>query len=109
MDLCHSTDAFGVSILNPNLEALHDLLGSLDDREIRSAEHPDVSLTNDTLGWSITVYPSGVVTLESLDQQGEAPKFLRDQTRNQALELWLQLRDGRINNRLAKPWQSGDF
>ena len=106
MDLCHSTDAFGVSMLNPNVESLHDLLDSLEDDDINAAEHPDVSLTNDTLGWSISFSPSGIVTLESLDEPEISPRYLLNQTRNQTLALWLQLKEGRIDHLLAKPWQS---
>jgi len=108
MNLCHSTDAFGVSRLNPDDDALHELLDSLEDDDIKRAEHPDVSLTNDTLGWSISFSPTGIVTLENLDEADAPSRYVIERTRNQTLELWIHLREGRIDALLAMGWELSD-
>lgn len=104
MDLYHTTDADGITELNPTAEKMRALLDHLDRREAEDAEHPDVSLVHDTSGWSISVFPSGVVTFENLDEPDEMPRFMSDLSRNEALALWLDLSKGRIGHLMSQPW-----
>lgn len=104
MDLYHTTDTDGISELNPTVEKMRDLLNSLDDKESEEAEHPDVTLVHDSSGWSLSVYPSGIVTFENLDQDDVPPRFMSGISRNQALQLWLELSRGQIQQVNSHPW-----
>ncbi len=104
MDLYHTTDADGISELNPTTEKMRKLLASLDTQGPDEAEHPDVSLVHDDSGWSLSVYPSGVVTFENLDTADDIPRYMSGITRNQALELWLELARGKIQQINSRPW-----
>jgi len=83
---------------------MRQLLDSLDARGAAEAEHPDVSLVHDDSGWSLCVYPSGVVTFENLDEADDIPRFMSGITRNQALAMWLELSRGRIQQVNSRPW-----
>lgn len=104
MDLYHTTDTQGVSELNPTAEKMRELLDCLDARGANEAEHPDVSLVHDPSGWSLSVYPSGVVTFENLDEADDIPRYMSGITRNKALELWLELSRGEIQQVNSRPW-----
>mgnify|MGYP005848838017 CR=1 FL=1 len=104
MDLYHTTDTDGITELNPTAETMRGLLHSLDRSDADEAEHPDVSLVHDGSGWSISVFPSGVVTFENLDEPDEMPRFMAGVSRNQALALWLDLSRGRIDHLRSQPW-----
>jgi len=104
MDLYHTTDADGISELNPSAERMRELLDSLDTGNANDAEHPDVALIHDRSGWSLSVYPSGVVTLENFNEADDMPRFMSGITRKQALELWLELSRGKIQQVNSRPW-----
>ena len=106
MDLYHSTDCFGISELRPDKARMRELIDLLDDPEIDAAEHPDISLTHDVSGWSITLYPSGVATLENLESAESETRYLAELTRAHALELWLLLAAGNIDALHAKAWRT---
>lgn len=104
MELYHTTDADGISELNPDADKMRELLDGLDSGAAHEAEHPDVSLVHDASGWSLSVYPSGVVTFENLDEPDDVPRFMSGVTRNQALELWLELSRGEIRQVNSRAW-----
>ena len=104
MDLYHTTDSKGISELYPTAEKMRELLDSLDAQGAYEAEHPDVSLVHDPSGWTLSVYPSGVVTFENFDEADDIPRFMSGVTRNQALELWLELSRGEIHQVNSRPW-----
>ncbi|MDQ8194908.1 hypothetical protein QEH59_10755 [Coraliomargarita sp. SDUM461004] len=105
MELYHTTDVFGITELNPTAEKMRHLLDSLDTQDVLDCEHPDVSLVHDSSGWSLSVYPSGVVTFENLDTADEPPRYMNGLTRNQALTLWLELSRGEIQQISSRPWR----
>lgn len=104
MGLYHTTDSDGISELNPTPEKMRELLDSLDSADTQEAEHPDVCLVHDPSGWSLSVYPSGVVTFENLDEPDDAPRFMTGVSRNQALGLWLELSRGEIRQINSRSW-----
>ena len=105
MQLYHSTDMYGVSELNPNEATLREILARLDTPDAAEADHPDVSLIHDASGWTLSVFPSGVVTFENLDNADASPLYMSDINRDQALNMWLQLARGEIAALNALPWQ----
>ena len=107
MSLYHTTDAQGISELNPDADKMREILSSLDSAESAEEEHPDVSLVHDATGWSISVFPSGIITLENLDSD-EPPKFMSDVSRRDSLQLWIDLSKGKITRILSRPWQSDE-
>lgn len=104
MNLYHTTDAEGISELNPSADKMRELLDSLDDIDANESDHPDVSLVHDPSGWSISAFPSGIVTLENLDEDDTPPRFMSQVARNTTLELWLELSRGKIDHLLSQPW-----
>jgi len=104
MDLYHTTDADGVSLLNPDTESLRTILAGLEEPAIEDAEHPDVSLVHDPSGWSISVFPSGIVTLENLEDDDGAPLYMNNVSRKEALKLWLELSRGEIARVQERDW-----
>ncbi|MEM1221514.1 MAG: hypothetical protein AAGH40_02025 [Verrucomicrobiota bacterium] len=103
MDLFHTTDSQGISIINPDRTAMRELIATLDDVGISEVDHPDVSLVHDASGWSITLYPNGVAALENLDEESE-PRYLSNVSRSDALKLWIELSVGNIEALLIQPW-----
>ena len=74
MDLYHSTDSDGVSILNPDTAQMRVLLQSLNDPDNLDKDHPDVALIHDASGWMLSVYPSGIVAFENFNEPDEPPR-----------------------------------
>ena len=105
MELYHSTDADGVSILNPDTRQMRALLESLDDPDVQEQDHPDVSLIHDPSGWVVTVYSGGTVTLENLNEADEPPRYMRHVSQQDCLNMWLDLSRGRITPLQARAWQ----
>ena len=104
MGLYHSTDLDGISILNPNEEQMEAILASLDSEDAEDASHPDVSLVHDTIGWSLSVFISGIVTLDNLDASEANLRYLDNISREEALLLWMKLAAGSIDSLLEHPW-----
>ena len=105
MDLYHTTDMDGISELNPTMARMDELIEQLDQPGFQDAEHPDISLVHDTTGWTLTLYPSGIVTFENMEDADEAPRYMNGVTREAALLLWRSLSRGEINELLARPWR----
>lgn len=102
--LYHTTDLEGISELKPDKQRLREILATLDQEYATHASHPDVALVNDDNGWSLSVYASGVVTFEQLDQDDAAPRYMKNVSRDAALRLWLNLAAGKIEALNALPW-----
>lgn len=105
MGLYHTTDLDGISELKPDKQRLRTILASLDSENAETASHPDVSLVNDENGWSLSVFASGIVTLDQLDEPDEPPQYMENVNRDTALRLWLDLAAGRMESIIALPWQ----
>lgn len=105
MELYHSTDADGISILNPDNRQMRALLESLDHPDTQEQDHPDVSLIHDPSGWAVSVFPGGTVTLENLNEADEPPCYMRGVNRQDCLNMWLDLAQGRIGALQARAWQ----
>jgi len=104
MDIYHTTDFDGISELNPDSRKMRKLLERLDEIDIQDEEHPDVSLVHDASGWSISVFPTGIVTFENLDHDDLAPLYMNDVSRHDALRMWLELSRGEIGRIKSRPW-----
>jgi len=104
MNLYHTTDTDGISELNPTTDKMIQLLSSLDEPNVEEADHPDVSLVHDKSGWAISVFPSGIVTYENLDHEDTVPRYMTGISRNEALQLWLQLSRGDIDALNSHLW-----
>jgi len=101
----HSTDIDGVTIINPDIDQLRELIESLSEDEIDDYDHPDVALVDDDSGWSISLYPNGTATLENLEDADQSPRYRKGLRPEAALELWLMLADGELNSLLSMPWE----
>lgn len=105
MNLYHSTDIDGISELNPDETRMRELIAQLDNLEYADSEHPDVSLIHDNSGWALTIYASGIVTFENLDDPDDCPRFLSKVSRDAAFELWRALARGGFEYLNARPWR----
>lgn len=106
MDLYHSTDADGVTLVNPDTGAMRALLARLDEPMAGEAEHPDVSLVHDPSAWSLSVFPSGTVSFENLEAEDSPPLYMTNVSRADALQMWLELSRGEIDQVRKRSWQS---
>jgi hypothetical protein len=104
MDLYHTTDMDGISDLNPTMARMDELIEQLDEPELEDAEHPDLSLMHDATGWTLTLYPSGIVTFENMEDDDESPRYMQDVSRDDALLLWRLLSRSEIDKLMAHPW-----
>jgi len=64
---------------------------------------PDVWLTHLDSGWTLSVFPSGLLQLEA-DAAGEPLRELRGADFDKALDLWTILARGDIDRVLKEPW-----
>ena len=105
MDLYHTTDVDGISLLNPDEQAMRDLLAQLDAPAAGDAEHPDVSLVHDASAWSLSVFPGGTVTFENLEDEDAPPRYMTEVSRSDALRMWLELSRGEIEGLQRRDWR----
>jgi glutamate mutase epsilon subunit len=104
MDLYHTTDVDGISLLNPDEQAMRELLDQLDAPGAGDAGHPDVSLVHDASAWSLSVFPGGTVTFENLEAEDLPPFYMNGVSQAEALRMWLQLSRGEIDALRARDW-----
>ena len=104
MDLYHTTDMDGVSELNPNAVRMEQIIAQLDTPGFEEADHPDLSLVHDSSGWTLTLYPRGIVTFENLEDDDDHPRFMTGILRAEALRLWKSLARGDIDSLKRLPW-----
>ncbi|CAA6677838.1 MULTISPECIES: hypothetical protein [unclassified Lentimonas] len=104
MDLYHTTDMDGISELNPDDERMEELIQQLDMPDFDEADHPDLALVHDVSGWSLTLYPNGVVTYENFDDDDDQPRYMTGIKRDKALHLWKELARGDIEGLKQLPW-----
>ncbi len=106
MELYHTTDIDGVSEMNPSEARMRSIIALLDEAGVEEAEHPDIALVHDASGWSMSLFASGIVTFENLDDDDESPRYLTQVSRSEALQLWLELSQGNINSLLKRDWKN---
>ena len=82
------------------------LIARLDEPKINTSEYQDISLTNDTCGWSISLFPSGIAALENLEKEDKSPSTISGVTRNEAFKMWLDLSIGATDAILAHDWKT---
>jgi hypothetical protein len=99
---CRLTTRWGKAIADPQTQELGVALAEL---ERSDPEHPDCWLSDDT-GWTISVFESGLVTLENIES-GDGPWHMRGVSNATALELWMLLASGNLTALRAKAWQPG--
>jgi hypothetical protein len=91
----------GSSVSDFPVERFDELLDELADAD---SEHPDVSITHES-EWSLSVYKSGIVVLENLEE-GE-PVHMGPIDRDATLGLMTAIADGRIDQVRAAAWKPG--
>ena len=105
MDLYHTTDMDGISELNPDAARMQELIEQLDLPSIDESDHPDLALVHDASGWTLTLYPTGVVTFENFDDDDDTqPRYMTEVERDKALHLWQALARGDIEALKDLPW-----
>ena len=104
MDLYHTTDMDGISELKPDSARMQELIKQLDMPDFDEADHPDLALVHDVSGWSLTLYPNGVVTFENFDMDDDQPRYMTGIKRDKALHLWKALARGDIEGLKQLPW-----
>lgn len=105
MQLYHSTDRDGITIVRPSTQAMQAILEQLNEENAAEADYPEVCLMNDTLGWSLLVYPSAIVSLEIDQAAGEAQYIQLDHFKD-ALKVWELLAEGDTQTLKQLPWQT---
>ena len=104
MNLYHTTDMDGISELNPTTARMEALIQQLDMAGLDESDHPDLALVHDASGWTLTLYPSGVVTFENFDDDDNQPRYMTGIKRDKSLQLWKTLARGNIEGLIELPW-----
>lgn len=107
MQLYHSTDRDGITIVRPSTQAMQAILEQLNEEHAAEADYPEVCLMNDSLGWSLLVYPSAIVSLE-IDQAVDTIQYLQLEHCTDALKLWMLLAQGNVKALTQYPWQANE-
>jgi hypothetical protein len=97
----HVTTRWGEDEREPTVGRMREILAQLDAEDI---EHPEVSLTHES-EWCLGAYPGGLLVWENLESGG--PRHMNGVSRERALELWLKLAGGRLDEIEAEPWLPG--
>lgn len=84
---------------------MREILRSLGDDDADDSA-PDVWLTHLDTGWTLAVFPSGLLQLESDNKKEPVREMSADFER--ALELWEMLARGEIERLLKAPWRKLD-
>jgi len=90
----------------PGESRLREVLAELDQDD---PEHPDAWLSHES-GWSLSVFQSGLVVWEYVEEAGEAqiaPRHLAGVSREKALDLWLKLARADFDAIEQEPWRPG--
>lgn len=85
---------------------MRELLAELDQDD---PEHPDTWLSHES-GWSLSVFQSGLVVWEYVEDPGEERTEPRHQvgvSREKALDLWLKLSRAELDAIEQEPWRPG--
>lgn len=107
----YTTDREGITELAPTEHRLRGLLRTVWQRDAfteADEDAPDVWLTHFHTGWTLFVYPSGLVVLENLDDEDCAVRHLRKVNFDHALYLWQMLLRGDLKKLFAQNWLEGD-
>ena len=107
MQLYHSTDRDGITIVRPSTQAMQAVLEQLNEENNAEADYPEVCLMNDSLGWSLLVYPSAIVSLE-IDQAADEVQYIQLDHFRDALKLWELLAKGDTQALEQIPWRAND-
>jgi len=95
------TTRFGSDLKNPSGRQIDEALAEL---TISDEEHPDVSFRNED-EWSISVFPSGKVILENLEE-GD-PLHMKGASIQKVKELWALIAVGDIETLKKDGWKPG--
>jgi hypothetical protein len=90
----------------PSEARMRELLAELDQDD---PEHPDVSLSHES-GWSLSVFQSGLVVWEYVEEAGEEriePRHQLGVSTEKALDLWLKLSRAELDAIEQEPWRLG--
>jgi hypothetical protein len=89
------------SVKEPTPERMRELLDELD---VEDDEHPDTWMESES-GWMLTVYQDATVVLSSPDYQEHS--HMRRVSRGRALQMWILLSSGRVDELRALAWETG--
>lgn len=95
-------DRIGAAIQRPAERTMSDLLASVNAND---PEHPDVSI-NHQEGWALSYGPSRTIIFENVET-GDGPWYMKAVSREQALELWKLLAQGRVAELQGQNWAQG--
>jgi hypothetical protein len=70
-------------------------------------EHPDVAISDDDTGWSLSAFSSGLVVLENPEARSNQPQHMRLPTRAEVRELFAVLARGDVDSVLNREWNPG--
>jgi hypothetical protein len=97
----HVTHCTGEMVANFPTDRFGELLDELSGAD---SEHPDISVSHES-EWSLSVYKSGFVVLENLEE-GE-PVHMGPLDRTESVALMVAIADGKLDDVQAEQWQPG--
>ena len=81
-------------------EALPALIAELDGAD---GEHTDVSIEDDS-GWGLSAYATGLVIWENIDDNGVPAQQMTDVSREEMVEMFMEIANGNIEAVASRRW-----
>lgn len=94
---------WGNCVDNPSEAAMREVIAELD---VQDPEHPDAALTHES-GWTLIIYSGGSCVWDNLASDS-SPQYLEGISRANALQLWIKLSLGHIQELQSMPWKDGN-
>ncbi|BCJ52413.1 hypothetical protein Asp14428_38880 [Actinoplanes sp. NBRC 14428] len=73
----------------------------------RDDEHPDVAMTDDRTGWSLSAFQTGRPARENVEDDSIAPRHLAEVSRAETTRLTLLVAAGDLDELERSPWRPG--
>ncbi|WP_106129983.1 hypothetical protein [Pseudosporangium ferrugineum] len=81
------------------------LIAELDDP--RDDEHPDVAVTDDRTGWSLSAFQTGRLVWENVEDDSIPPRHLAEASRAEMTRLMLLVAAGELDEVERLAWRPG--
>ncbi|WP_156346419.1 hypothetical protein [Verrucomicrobium spinosum] len=82
---------------------MREVLAELD---VPDPEHPDAWLTHES-GWTLSIFSGGSCILSN-SAMDTGPQYLEAISRAEALQLWIKLSRGQVQDMQSLPWKDGN-
>ncbi|WP_198141326.1 hypothetical protein [Verrucomicrobium spinosum] len=100
---CFVQSRWGDCVDDPSESKMREVLAELD---VPDPEHPDAWLTHES-GWTLSIFSGGSCILSN-SAMDTGPQYLEAISRAEALQLWIKLSRGQVQDMQSLPWKDGN-